>query len=353
MKNCTHRILAVLLALCLSGCSFPGRRETETEEIGGAPVTVTSRNGWCLLEGFAMDTLIRLEYRGKDADAAARDAFLAVTDMEKLWSVTDPESEVSRLNEAGEAELSADTAAVLEKALEACRETDGAFDPVLFRLKEVWGWLDDPHVPDPQSLGKALAASGSGKLSLSGSSARLTDGAGIDLGGIAKGRAAEVLASRAGAYEVDSALLNLGGNIRTLGRKPDGSDWKIGIRDPEDGSSLLGVLTLAGSGCVVTSGAYERSFTEDGVTYGHILNGTTGYPAEGDLVSVSVTGTDAARADALSTALFVMGREKAAAFWAERRDFDMVLLDRDGTVWISAGIESSFSTDRPVQTIQP
>jgi len=345
------RILLVLLAVCFAGCA--AAQEEKPFTAGDSSAVLTVGDGYVLLEGYAMDTLIRLEYWGTDAEAAAKDGFTCLSELEDTFSVTDPESEVFRLNGEGFLEdPSEDTLKLLSLALAAWEETDGAFDPALLPLKKAWGWLgDEPSVPDPDELASALALCGGRKVTLGSSSVRLEEGCEVDLGGIAKGYAAALLAQRASSHDITAALINLGGNIQTYGHKSDGTAWNIGIRDPEDPSGLLGVLSLSGRNCVVTSGAYERSFTENGVTYGHILNGETGMPADAGLISVSVTGTDTSRADALSTALFVMGEEGAKAFWREHRDFGMVLLDSDGTVWVSEDIAEDFRTERSVQTI--
>jgi Membrane-associated lipoprotein involved in thiamine biosynthesis len=142
---------------------------------------------------------------------------------------------------------------------------------------------------------------------------------------------------------VKSAIVNLGGNVQTLGSKPDGSAWRIGIRSPY-GSSLLGTVEVRNM-CVITSGAYERSFTApDGTVYGHIISPFTGRPVQNACVSSTVVAEEGAMADALSTALFVMGPEKAAEFWKAHGGFEFLLLDDQGTLYVTEGILSSFTS---------
>ena len=156
----------------------------------------------------------------------------------------------------------------------------------------------------------------------------------------------------------ESAIFNLGGNVRTAGDKPDGSPWRIGIQTPEAGSSgYLGVLELTGSQAVITSGGYERYFEEDGQTYWHIMDPDTAAPARSGLTSVTVIGADGTVCDALSTALFVMGPEEAADFWRAHPELgvELILVLEDGTVQITQGLEETFtlSQDRTMEVIAP
>ena len=138
-----------------------------------------------------------------------------------------------------------------------------------------------------------------------------------------------------------SAYVNLGGNVQVLGSSPDGDPWRIGIRDPE-GEDYAAVVEVTDQ-AVVTSGAYERYFEQDGVRYGHIIDPSTGYPADSGLASVTIVSPSGTLADALSTALFVMGPDRAAEYWRGRDDFDFILIGKDGSITISEGIEDSFS----------
>ena len=163
----------------------------------------------------------------------------------------------------------------------------------------------------------------------------------IDLGGIAKGYTSARLMDVFRSYGLTSGLVSLGGNVQVLGTKPDGSLWRVGIENPQ-GGDYLGVLSTKDA-AVITSGGYERYFEENGKHYHHILDPATGYPAESGLVSVTIVSPDGTLADALSTALFVMGRERAEEYWRAHADeFDVILQDEGGTIYVSQGIWENF-----------
>ena len=190
----------------------------------------------------------------------------------------------------------------------------------------------------------ARALTGAGKLKLdeAAGTARLEKGSGVELGAVAKGYAGELVAARLKALGVRSALLDLGGNIETVGTREDGTPWRVGLRNPF-GGALLGTVAVTDA-AVVTSAIDQRFFTDEvGRRYWHILDPATGAPAMSGLASATVVAASGGRADALSTALFVMGADRAAAFWRERQDFEMVLVGMDGHVWITEGLLDRFS----------
>lgn len=155
----------------------------------------------------------------------------------------------------------------------------------------------------------------------------------LDFGGIAKGYAAEKCAKLLEAAGIEAALLSLGGNLQTVGTKPDGSAWAVGIADPENPTQAIATLTFTGSLALVTSGGYQRYFEEDGVRYHHILDPKTGYPARSGLASVTILAESGTLADALSTALFVMGLDAAAEFWRGSDDFEAVFVTDGGKIY--------------------
>ena len=148
-----------------------------------------------------------------------------------------------------------------------------------------------------------------------------------------------------------SGLVNLGGNAQVLGTKPDGSLWRVAVQSPDAEDEYLGVLETKDK-AIITSGGYERYFEKDGVTYHHIIDPSTGYPAENGLISVTIVSADGTLADGLSTSLFVMGKDKAVDYWRTHSDeFDMILLTDDEQLYVSEGIKDSFTSDRDVNIV--
>lgn len=335
------RFLACLLAcLLLTGCAG-GQSSPDA-----AALTV-----------FAMDTVMELTAYGADEDVMQR-AQQRILELEGLLSVTDADSEIYALNQTGTAALSADTAALLERGLALCARTDGALDLSIYPVLCAWGFTTGSYqIPDAQTLSALLERVDHRQIVLSDGEAAIPAGMQVDLGSVAKGYTGDQVAQLLRDSGVTSALLNLGGNVQAVGGKPDGSDWRVAIQDPES-SGYLGVLSLRDQ-AAITSGGYERYFVgEDGQTYWHILDPATGAPAHSGLISVTVVGESGTTCDALSTALFVMGLDRAAELWRDGRDFEAVFVSEDGSVAMTAGLVGHFSlaqeyADRPLTVIEP
>ena len=288
---------------------------------------------------FAMDTVMTLRL-GPDGDEAFLDlAQGRVAELEGLLSVTAEGSEVYGLNRAGGAELSPDTAELLEGALDLCARTGGALDISTYPVLRAWGFTTGAYrVPAQEELDALLPLVDYTRVELEGNAAALPPGMEIDLGSVAKGYAGDALSALLREGGVESALLDLGGSIQAVGVKPDGSPWRVAVRDPA-GEGTIGVVEAADK-AVVTSGGYERYFEEDGVRYWHILDPETGKPARSGLASVTVVGDSGLVCDGLSTALFVMGREGALDFWREhgsQLSFGLILVEEDGSITYTDG----------------
>ena len=320
-------ILIAALCLCLTGC---GKQTTEaTAQI------------------FAMDTVMDLTAYGENAAAALTDASREINRLERLLSRTIDTSEISQINAGGAVTVSEETASLLAQAQTYTAATDGAFDITIAPLVSLWGiTTDSPYVPTQQEIDALLPLVGSAHLHLSGDTATLDDGCAIDLGGIAKGYAADLLRAQLEKEGVTSATLDLGGDVFVMGRKTDGGDWRIAVKDPADTESYLGVVSAADK-FIVTSGVYERYFEENGVRYHHILDPKTGCPAESGLVSVTVLCENGAWADALSTACFVLGPDGALALRDDLADqgadFELILVTDDGRVLYTDGLTDAFT----------
>lgn len=288
---------------------------------------------------FAMDTVMTLQLYGSEADALACEEL--VKELEEKLSVTRAESEISALNATGTATLSADTAAVLEAGLRVHKETGGAFALSIYPAVRLWGFTEEQkQVPADAELEKVRPLVKDSAIRLEGKEITLAPGMALDVGGIAKGYTADRLALLLKERQVEHYFLSLGGNVQVGGGKPDGSPWRVGIADPQGGDPV-GVVELT-DGAVVTSGGYQRNFIQDGVTYHHILDPRTLKPAQSGLVSVSVVGQSGTLADGYSTALFIMGEQKALEFCADK-DIECILITEDGRVVVSEGLKGNFT----------
>jgi thiamine biosynthesis lipoprotein len=249
-----------------------------------------------------MGTVAELKVVSRDAGAAERaldDAIAELQRIERLATVHDSASDVSRINAAAPEGVlvDADTDAVLALSLDVASRSHGAFDPVAGALLRLWGFPEHPAVPDSSALGAALSRIPVDGLARVGDRTWRTIAAGveIDLGGIAKGygvdRAADVL-ERTG-----SCIVNAGGDLAVRGTRPDGSGWLIGVQDPRNPDQLFLKLRLGSSEAVATSGDYQHYVDVDGVRYHHLLDPRTGWPARG-ASSATVIAPTCALADA-------------------------------------------------------
>lgn len=306
---------------------------------------------------FAMNTIMSISSADENADAALKQAQSRITELDRLWSVTNSDSELSRLNSGEQVAVNPETAELLRFSLDIAEKTDGALDPTIYPVLTAWGFtLDENRVPDKSEIAALLERVDYRNIRMDGDTVSLKNSSMLDFGAVAKGYAGDETAKILREQGITSALINLGGSITTIGKKTDGSDWKIGVKNPLD-SGNVGTLALSDLSAV-TSGAYERYFTaEDGTVYGHIINPATGCPADNDLLSVTIVSENATLCDALSTALFVMGSEKAQRFYRDYGSalgFEIILITKDKEVIVSPGLSSRFRlTDKsfsPVQT---
>lgn len=293
-------------------------------------------------EFLAMDTAMRLTVYGQGAGEAAGLARERVLELEALLSVTDENSDICAANRNGGGVLHADTAALLERALALCGETGGALDVSVYPVVRAWGFTTGAYrVPEEAELAALLERVDYTRISLEGTVLTLPEGMELDLGAVAKGWTGDRLMELLRREGITSAIVELGGNVQALGSKPDGSPWRVAVQAP-DGSGYAGALEITDC-AAVTSGGYQRYFEQDGETYCHIIDPAGGRPARSGLASVTVVAEEGAAADALSTALFVLGRERGEALWRERGGFECVFIGEDGSVAVTQGLEGRFS----------
>lgn len=303
---------------------------------------------------FAMDTYMTFTAYGSHGEEAVADIKEEIMGLERLWSVTDESSEIYRVNHsAGQwTDVSAETAELITFSLEMAEKTEGALDPTIYPVLTAWGFTTGENkVPSEEEIKGLLKVVDYKKVKIDGSRIALENGMMLDLGAVGKGYAGDLAVGILKEHGISSALLDIGGNIQAVGSKPDGSHWRVGIRNPF-GEGSFGVLEISDM-AVVTSGCYERYFIgEDGIQYGHIMNPDTGYPVKNGFMSVTVVAREGKLCDALSTALFVMGLERGTDYWRENPGFEMILVTEDGTLYLTEGIREQFILDNAWGTIE-
>ncbi len=288
MKKLLLLFLTLTLTLPLSSCQ-------KTEE----PRTQTA---------FLMDTFltITLYPGGEDDQTLFTEAFALARAIEDKTSRTKEGSEIYAFNQAAESyTFSEEVADLIARTLALSEVTGGAYDITTAPLSELWNIKNGGPVPSEEELADALSHVGYEKLTLTGTTLVKSDPAvKIDLGSAAKGYALGKICDYLKEHDA-LALVNFGGSIGFTGQKADGSPWRVSIRSPFFPDKSAGSFTLT-EGYVAVSGHYERYFEEDGLRYHHLLSPHDGYPVRG-IASAAVTAPDAADADMLSTALFVLG----------------------------------------------
>lgn len=320
-----------------------------TNSSADAPIQEATR------DVFAMDTYMTVRAYGEMAESAVEDAVSEIQRLDRLLSSENEESEIYKVNRQGGGTLSEDSGYLVERALEISRETEGAFDIAIYPVAEAWGFMSkEYHVPTAEELGVLLPLTNWENITYDSENKQISfaqEGMKIDLGGIAKGYTSSRIMDIFKEYGMTSGLVNLGGNAQVLGTKPDGNLWKVAIQDPYDENGYLGILNVADK-AVITSGGYERYFEEEGITYHHIIDPATGYPADSGLVSVSIVSDDGTLADGLSTSLFIMGKEKAEAFWRQHKEeFDMVLMTEEKELYVTEGLRDNFTSDYEIEIL--
>ena len=303
---------------------------------------------------FKMDTVISYDITHSSADSLIAHCSEITASAEGLFSAYSEVSAVSKFNTSDKLIIEdiPELYETLRVASEVNEISDGAFDITVFPLVKLWNVThseDDWTPPSDDEITALMKDIGMDKLTFDSyqlTRAPYESNTQIDLGGIAKGytlgKCAEYLTENNA-----SGTVSFGGNIALVGNKKDGSKWQVGIKNPFSPDTLIATLSLD-SGIVAVSGSYERYTEYNGVRYHHIIDPKTGYPAESDLASVAVwmPGADAysgAYADALSTALFVMGHDAALELYKPYSDFEAVLIKNDGTVTVTDGLLERYS----------
>jgi len=295
---------------------------------------------------FAMDTYMELTAYGDNAEAALKDVINTINQTALDW---DPELEKSTVYAMNHAEgapvvVSPEIADMLHTAKLVYEQTGGALDLTVYPVVKAWGFIDSKHtVPTADEIEALKAVPCFDEVDLDIHTVTMPAGTELSFGAVAKGAMAERCRNIVAEYGVKSAFLSLGGNVQTVGLKPDGSKWRIGVQDPNNLSSYLGIVSVE-EAAVVTSGSYQRYFEQDGKTYHHIIDPKTAAPAESGLVSVTVICKSGTLADCLSTSLFILGEEAAIEYYRSY-EADMILVTEDNRVIVVGDIEFEESAE--------
>ena len=304
---------------------------------------------------FAMDTYMSVRSYGGD-ESALDSAESCIRDLENKLSATISGSDVSSINSGGgkPVDVSDDTAAILRKAVETGKITGGALDVTAYPLVMEWGFTTGSYkIPSQERIDSLLTCVDYRKIVLNGNTVTLPDGMLLDLGALAKGYTGDKVIETLRKNGADAAIISLGGNVQAFGEKPDGSAWKVAVRDPFTPENDMCTIEI-GEKAVITSGNYERCFTgDDGKVYWHIIDPADGFPADNGIVSATIIGDDGLTCDALSTAMFVEGLEGACELWKNDRSYDMILVTDDSRIFYTEGIADSFTnlTSMPAEVI--
>ena len=316
-------ITAVLImVVTLNGCTVPPKSESLT------------------MTGTYFDTVVQIEVWGADQEIMEHCRQMC-EDYEQMLSATIETSEISRINNAGgePLEVSDETAGLIEEGIKYGDISDGQFDITIASATDLWNFTDNEEkiLPDPDELAEAVTHIDYHCIKVEGNTVTLSDPeARIDLGGIAKGYFADRLKEYLKDEGIEHALIDLGGNMLTLGRRYDGNDFRIGIQKPFADTGTAMAVVSVNDKSVVTSGDYERYFEKDGVIYHHILDPDTGYPVQNDLDQVTIISDQSVDGDALSTTCFAMGLEDGLELIRSLDGIEAVFVTKDGEMHTSS-----------------
>lgn len=288
-------------------------------------------------KGTALNTAISITLYGKydNAEEILKGCYNVIEKYEAMLSRTRQSSDIYILNNSGEVDANDETIELLKLGLEYCKISQGGFNIAIEPLTSIWNFsADNPKVPAQKDIDYALKHLDYNKINIKGNHVSLLDKeSGIDLGAIAKGYIADKVKEYLSEQNVKSALINLGGNILCLGTKPSGDSFKIGLQEPFKDRNVYSTTVDVNDSSVVSSGTYERTFTENGVSYHHILNPVTGFPYDNNLVAVTILSKESALGDVLSTTCFSLGLDKGINLIKSMDNVEAIFVTADGKTY--------------------
>ena len=293
---------------------------------------------------------LQIFHEGSEAEAAMTEAYDYMDRMEQLLSTNKEGSDVYRINQAaGHEAVKVDpaTLTIIKQGLETAEVSGGRFDISIGAVSNLWKIGDvDARKPSDQEIQAALPKIDYHKITLdeTAQTVRLEEeGMALELGGISKGYIADGIRNIFAKHGVNTAIINLGGNVIVMGTSPSSPEgWNVGVQDPDEVRGQVVGTKRVIDGTVVTSGIYERYVEVDGVRYHHILDPKTGYPVDNDLSGATIFTKVSLKADALSTTLFLLGTKDGLAFIENLDGVEAVLIDKDHGVHVTSGLKDSF-----------
>lgn len=317
--------------------------------------TITSQ------ESYQIGTYITISiYDEKEVPSTVFDEiFYTIYDFEKMMSKNIEMTNVDQINDsAGVAPVEVPEVLydVIALSISYGEMSNGLFDVSIGPVVNLWGiGTDDAAIPDGDELKAAMEKVDYRKIELDPDKSTVflpEEGMVLDLGAVAKGYIADEVKKVIQKNGYESAIINLGGNVLTVGLKPNSDHWSVGVRDPQsEMGGLVGILNLEDN-AIVSSGVYERFFIKDNVRYHHLINPETGYPEQSNLLSISIVTGASVDGDALSTAGFLMGFEKGYDFIESIEGVDAMFVLDDGSIYMTSGIESKFLLTNNKYTIK-
>ncbi|MDO4262159.1 MAG: FAD:protein FMN transferase [Eubacteriales bacterium] len=337
LRNRLLPLLLAVLTFAVFGFFYAGRRE-ETQE----PISATA---------FKLDTVVRITVYDSQDETILQDALALCDEYERIFSRTLPESELYRLNhqelpsEDGAYVLSDACAELIAQGLAYCSLTDGAFDISIAPLSSLWDFTSgEKTIPDDDTILRALELVDYRDVVLDGNRIRFEkEGMELELGAIAKGYIADQIKRFLVSKGVESAIIDLGGNVLCVGSHPDGEPFRVGVQRPFSSRNEMVASMEITDKSVVSSGVYERYFEKDGTLYHHILDPATGYPYDNGLWSVTIISDQSVDGDGLSTSCFALGLEKGMELVDRLPDVQAIFITEDGALHFSEGFEQQIA----------
>lgn len=323
-------LLMIIMMFLLNACNKNEEPVTKEEIIfGSIPVKIT------IFDSSKKDTL--------------EEAFQIVKDIDNKMSKNKVDSEVSKINAAaGQSyvSVSEETYNIIKKSKEFYEISEGYFDITIGPLVDLWDiGPTTGHIPTENEIEKSVSLINYKNIMFDESNYEIKLNKKemiIDLGGIAKGYAADVVVDHFKESGIDKAIINLGGNVSVMGQKDEENLWAVGIQNPlEPTGSSLGILKASDTS-VVTSGTYQRYFEEEGIRYHHILNPKDGYPFRNNLQSVTIITENSLSADALSTSLFALGLDKGLELANNEKSIEAIFVTKENKIYLTEGIKGNF-----------